>query len=278
MRAYLIRPIAVALAFAISACACPVETTRSISDTLPISNLIQWSDNSAVSQSVDTDGNGFLDVGDTLRGTFQIETREDLTPPNDPTVVYGSSGVNELSGIFEIAVINKTFISDGQDNILGTGDDRFDYAFGIHAPFQTEFGLSGATMAVFFEDPTPDYERTGSIVAAEATATDGTKVVEIGFSGDADESWVSLNTPQDPSLGAFVPQATGLGTFNFSLGFLFNSLFSNSAKVSASCFPICFGDGLVDINASAGFSGTSGSSTDYDMFDNVDLVFQPVPV
>ena len=42
-------------------------------------------------------------------------------------------------------------------------------------------------MAVFFEDATPDFNRTSTIAVGEATATDGTKVVEIGFTGDADE-------------------------------------------------------------------------------------------
>lgn len=277
MQGHLIRLIAAALVLVISACAGIGKKATSISDTITIDSLNQWSDNTAVSQNVDANGNGFLDVGDTLRGTFQIETREDLTPPNDPTVVYGSGGVHELSGIFEIAVTSMIFASNGEDGIPGTADDRFNYTFGAHAPFQAEFGgLSGTTMAVFFEDTTPDYDRTGTIANAEATATDGTKVVEIGFSGDPDESWVSQNTPQDPSLGALVPQATALGVFNFSLGVLLNSLFSSNAAVSAGCFLFCPGDGLVDINASAEVSGTRDSNAGYDMFGNIDLVFQPV--
>ncbi len=276
MRAHLIRAMAAAPVFAISACAGTATKATSISDTIMIDNLNQWSDNTAVSQNVDANGNGFLDVGDTLRGTFQIGTREDLTPPDDPTVVYGSGGVNELSGIFEIQVTSRILVSNGEDGLPGTGDDRFNYTFGPYAPFQAEFGGASGAMVVFFEDTTPDYDRTGSIAIAEATATDGTKVVEIGFSGDIDETWVSQNTPQDPSLGALVPQATGLVTFNFSLGFLFNSLFSNNAKVPAGCFPFCPGDNLVDINASAGLSGTEGSNTGHDMFGNIDLVFRPV--
>ena len=267
--------IPAAFVLAISACAGTALKSVSISDTIIIGDLNQWSDNSAEAQHVDLNGNSFLDAGDTLRGTFDIQTGEDLIPPNGGTVQYGTAGVNELSGIFEIEVTSKVFVGNGLDGIAGTGDDRFDYTFGPYAPFQAEFGLSGTTMMVFFEDTTPDYDRTGTIANAEATATDGTKVVEIGFTGDIDESWSSQGTPQDPSIGKSIPQATGLGTFNLSLGFLFNSLFGGNLGLFAGCFPLCPGDGLVDVNASGGTSGTNGSNTGYGMFDNVDFVFRP---
>jgi hypothetical protein len=249
----------------------------SVGSSILIGELNQWSDNSAESQGADGNLNGFLDVGDTLRGTFQIETREDLTPPNSGTFVYGSGGNNELSGIFEIVVTSRTFVSNGQDGLAGTADDRYDFTFGAYAPFQAEFGLSGTTMAVFFEDATPDYDRTGSIATAESTATDGTKVVEIGFTGDPDESWNAFNAPQDPSLGATRPQTSSLGTFDFALGFLFNSLFGGNLGVMAACFPFCPGDNLVDITGSGGITGTLGSDAENDIFDNVDMVFRPIP-
>jgi hypothetical protein len=249
-----------------------------IASTILGGQLQQWSDNSAESQHVDGNGNGFLDVGDTLRGVFQIETREDLQAPNSGTVVYGGGGVNELTGIFEISVVSRTQVSNGDDGIAGNADDRYNFTFGVYAPFQAEFGLNAGTMAVFFEDTTPDFDRTGTIATAEATSTNGTKVVEIGFTGDLDEAWNASNAPQDPSLGAGVPQGTGLGTFNFSLGFLYNVLFGAAAGVDAgACFPLCAGDGLVGINASGGISGTRGSDAENDIFNNVDMVFRPLP-
>jgi hypothetical protein len=249
----------------------------SVADSILTDQLNQWSDNSAESQGFDGDGNGFLDVGDTLRGIFQIETREDLTPPNSGTHVYGSGGNTELSGIFEIVVTSKVFVSDGEDNIVGTADDRFDFTFGAYAPFQAEFGLSGTTMAVFFEDATPDFDRTGSIATGETTATDGTKVLEIGFTGDIDESWNAFNAPQDPSLGATRPQTTSLGTFDFALGITYNDLFGANSGVFAACFPFCPGDGLVDFVGSGGITGTLGSAAENDIFNNVDMVFNPIP-
>lgn len=252
----------------------------SVASSILTDEINQWSDNSAESQKVDVNGNGFLDEGDTLRGIFQIETREDLTGGN-PSFVYGSNGNTELTGIFEIVVLSRTFVSNGVDGLAGTADDTYNFEFGAYAPFQAEFGLSGTTMAVFFEDATPDFDRTGTIALGETTATDGTKVVEIGFTGDADESWNAFNAPQDPSLGATRPQATSLGTFDFALGFLFNSLFANNAGVLASCFPACAGDNFVDITGSGGITGTllpNGTSpSENDIFNNVDLVFAPIP-
>lgn len=249
----------------------------SIADSLFLGELNQWSDDSAEAQNVDVNLNGFLDVDDTLRGTFEIDSVTDQSGGGGQ-VAYGTgSANNELSGIFEIVVTSKVFVSNGIDGAAGTGDDVFNYTFGAYAPFQGEFGLSGSTMVVFFEDATPDYTRTGTIAAAEASATADAKVLEIGFTGDADESW-SAQAIQDPSLGATVAQGTGLGVFNFSLGFLVNTLFNANIEVFAGCNPLCPGDGLVDINASGGVSGTLGSTTEYDIFDNVDLVFRPVQI
>lgn len=247
-----------------------------IANTIFIGELNQWSDNSAESQNLDGNGNGFLDVGDTLRGTFDIQSLEDQTGGGG-VIPYGAGGVNELSGIFEIQVTSKVFVGNGQDGVAGTADDLFNFQFGAYAPFQAEFGLSGTTMVVFFDDATPDFDRTGTIANAETTATNGTKVLEIGFTGDPDESWNAFGAPQDPSLGSGRPQTAPLGSFDFALGFLFNALFGGNLQVFAACFPLCPGDGLVDIAGSGGLTGTLGSTTEYDVFNNVDLVFQPIP-
>lgn len=267
----------------------------SIADTIYINELNQWSDNSAerigVDHSVNGSPTGVLDVGDTLRGIFQIETLEDQSGGN-PSINYGSAGVHELSGIFEVEVKAIQVVSDPNNSCGGVsgctggahkldGDERVNYVFGPNAAFQSQFGgLSGSTMVVFFEDATPDFTRTGTVAAGEASATDGTKVVELGFSGDADEYWVSTNTPSKPGIAKNVPQGTGLGTFSFGVAFLFNSLFNQWVQVDSGCVILpggCAGDGLVDVNGSGGVSGTKRSTTKYDIFDNVDLVFRPVP-
>jgi hypothetical protein len=263
-----------------------------LADTIFIGELNQWSDNSGEGIGVDASVNGspagVLDVGDTLRGTFDIQTIEDLSGGGGSTQ-YGTGGVNELSGIFEIEVASISVTSDPNNSCGGVascaggtldGDETANYTFTSNAAFQAEFGLSGTTMVVFFEDSVPDYDRTGTVANAEATATDGTQVVEIGFSGDVDEFWVATGVPTDTTLAASVPAGTGLGGFNFALGFLSNSLFGGWLQVTTGC-PIlpatCPGDALVDIRGQGGILGTQGASTDYDVFNNVDLVFQPIP-
>jgi hypothetical protein len=264
-----------------------------LADTIFLGELNQWSDNSGENIGVDASVNGspagVLDVGDTLRGTFDIQTIEDLSGGGGSTQ-YGTGGVNELSGIFEIQVASITVTSDpngscsnaacnGVGDVLD-GDETANYTFTSNAAFQVEFGLSGTTMVVFFEDTIPDYDRTGTVANAETTATDGTKVVEIGFSGDVDEFWVASGVPTDTTLAATVPAGTGLGGFNLALGFLYNTLFGGWLQVTTGCpiFPAtCPGDALVDIRGQGGILGTQGANTDYDVFNNVDLVFRPIP-
>jgi len=260
-----------------------------LADTIFLGELNQWSDNSAESQGVDDNDDGFLGVGDTLRGTFDIQTIEDLSGGGG-TTTYGADGVNELSGIFEIevATIKVTDDPDGSCSVATcdavgdslTGDETADYTFTSYTAFNTEFSLSGTTMVVFFEDSTPDFDRTGTIANAETTATNGTKVVEIGFSGDVDEFWLATDVPTNTTLAGSVPAGTGIGGFNLALGFLYNTLFGGWLQVTTGCpiFPAtCPGDALVDIRGQGGVLGTDGATTGYDVFDNVDLVFRPIP-
>lgn len=281
----------VGAAFGLALAAGPAQAV-SIGSTLFYGELNQWSDNSGESIGVDISVNGsppgVLDLGDTLRGTLDIGTVEDQSGGGG-TTVYGAGGVNELSAIFEVAVIGLTVISDPDASCAGvncaggtlTGDETVSYSFGVHVPFAAEFGAAAGTMVVFFEDTTPDYDRTLPVIGAiETVATNGTQVMELGFAGDPDEGWTSLGTPSDTTLAATVPVGIGLGIFNLSMSILFNTLFPDVVQVPAGCVILpggCPGDGLVDMTASGGISGTLGSTTGYDVFNNVDFVFRPIP-
>ena len=250
-----------------------------VASTIFINELNQWSDNSGEQLGVD-DGDGVLEIGETLRGTFDIQTIEDITGPGG-TTQYGTGGVNELSGIFEIVVTSVNVTNDPDGSFGGgvlNGDETVDYSFGAYAPFQVEFGLSGTTMVVFFDDPAADYSRTGTIANAETTATGGTKVLEIGFTGDVDESWQSEDTPSNVAGIDNATPGIAVGEFSFGLGILVNSLFGGVTQVGATCLPVCPGDGLVDINGSGSILGTGGLTSEYDAFNNVDLTFQPTSI
>jgi len=265
-----------------------------IADTLFLGDLNQWSDNSGEQIGVD-DGDFVLEVGETLRGTFDIQTVENQTPPPVGQEQYGTGGVNELSGIFEIEVesVNVDFDGDGScggnaacDGVgqFLNGDEIVDYTFTWNDDFNTEFGLSGTTMVVFFEDdlsdPATQYDRTGTVSDAEDTATNGTKVLEIGFGGDADEFWLARDVPTDTTAATQTPLLSPLGNFSFGLSFLYNDLFAAWVQVLTGC-PIlpaqCADDALVDIKGQGQILGTLGSNAEYDVFNDVNLAFQPIP-
>jgi len=267
----------------------------SVSSQLFLGELNQASDNSGEAQNIDNNHDGFLWIGDTLRGTLEIQTIEDLTGGGGTNNLGGSSGNHELSGLFELEIVGATVIpnifnpASDPDGSCGldptcaggagiTGDELANFTFGPSAAFIAANGLSAGTVLALYEDSTPDYDRTfASQAAIEATVTDGTLALELGFAGDLDELWTAFNAPTDPSLGSTVPQATGLGTFNVQLSLTgLNTLFGNNIQVPAGA-PGVGGDGLIDFNGSGGITGTLGSNSFYDIFDNVDLVFRPVP-
>lgn len=260
----------------------------SVSSQLFLGELNQASDNSGESQNVDANGDGFLWTGDTLRGTLDIGTIEDFSGGGGTNDLGGSSGNNELSGLFELEVVGATIVSDtdgscGGDPTCGagaslSGDETANFVFGPNAAFIAANGLSAGTVIALYEDSTPDYDRTLSTQAAiEATVTDGTLALELGFAGDPDELWAAFGAPTDPSLGSSVAAGSPLGTFSVQLSLTgLNTLFGNNLQVLAGV-PGVGGDGLIDFNGQGGLVGTGGTSSFYDIFDNVDLVFRPVP-
>jgi hypothetical protein len=247
--------------------------------------LNQLSDNSGESQNVDVNGNGFLDVGDTLRGTLDFGTVEDLTGAGG-TRQFNSGGNSELSGIFEIEVHSRTQVSVGADGINNTADDIYNFVFKPYAPFAGQVGAPVGTMIAFFEDPFPgNYDRTGTIANAESTATDGNPgpIWAVGFGGDSgaanptgsgavgDELWNAFNAVQDPTLGNFIAAGTGIGTFNVQVSDLVENFVGVDFLQVAAGIATPVGDGLIDNNAQGGILGTLGATTSYDIFNNVDV-------
>lgn len=261
----------------------------SVSSLLFLNEPNRMSDNSAEEQGVDLNGDSLLWVGDTLRGTAQWNTIEGT----------GGSGVNslgvspgdlnnELTSIFEVEVVSATIASDldgscGGDLTCGggtalSGDEFVNYTFGPNAAFVAAFGLTPGTMVAFYEDPTPDWDRTDPILTAEANATNEALVWELGFYGDADEGWASINTPVDPSFLTTIADATPVGVFQFQLSIGFNALFSDFVQVAAGCvFVTCAGDRLIDVNGGGNVLGTAGSGQVYEGGNDVNLVFHPIP-
>ena len=289
-----------AASFILAAASQPADAAKSVKANLFLGEINQLSDNSGESQGVDLNSDGFLGVGDTLRGTLSFDTNEDKTGVGGTNALglAGDAPVtdNELSGIFETVVtaLTVTFDFDGScgadptcgGGTLFTGDELATFVFGSSAAFAAEFSLSAGAVAAFFEDPTPDYDRNlASIAAIEATATDGTLAFALGLFGvDADEDWRAFGAPVDTGIFTTTPIGTTAGTFNMQLSLdpLNRVLLPNIVQVAAGCVSIasplfpCAGDGLIDFNASGSVSGTLGAASPYEVFDNVDFTFQPI--
>ena len=206
-------------------------------------------------QAIDSNSNGFLDVGDVIRGAFNISqiesTHHGSTNVNNLVGAdFNSNGVvdgletNEWTGIFATKVISRTKVSDGTDGNPGTADDLYNYVFGPD-PLFTEAGAAdaGKAMIVMYEDTDLDVDLnlggdSGSAEAAIATAGDdaagngsGSVFWSLGFTGadtDGDgsadptggEFWGTIaGAPAPQGLGLFLGVAAGttLGEFNFTL-------------------------------------------------------------
>jgi len=149
-------------------------------------------------------------------------------------------------------------------------------------------------MVAFFEDPFPgDYDRTGTIANAELTATNGNPGIiwAIGYGGDTgpgnvvnpdgsgafgDEFWQAFDALDDISQLAIVLFGTSVGFFNISL----SDLVENFVGVDfgeTPCAPATgFGDGMCDNNGQGQILGTLGATSEYDVWDNIDIVKQSV--
>lgn len=133
-------------------------------------------------------------------------------------------------------------------------------------------------MAILWDDPAQDYDRTqASIAAIEASATGGARMLELGFGLDPDEFWIATDAAVDPTIGGTVPPGTAVADFNFALSILTNLSPRLFGQVLAGCAPTCPGDNFIDINGSGEALGTFGTSTGYDLFNNVDLTLFVVP-
>ena len=261
MNKYLTISASVAAAGFILAAASHSADAASAKSQFHLDTLNQFSDNSAEFLNLNPGGGTILDVGDTLRGIFDVETVEDIGGGGGGTNSIGSGAVNELTGLFETEVKTKTSIGGG----------LFNFTFGPNAAFEAVFG-AGA-MVAWFDDPAQDYNRVTSIAAGEASATGGTQVATTGFGLDADEFWSAAAAPDDVSLAGGVPAPFNAGSFAIQMSVLSGSLFASIDQVTG---VNAGGDGEIDIIASGSILGIGGVTTGFDVFDNVDFVFQPV--
>lgn len=204
-----------------------------------------------------------VDVGDRLRGIFNINTVEQLSSGSTHFLTPGG-GYDELSGLFDITVTSKA--------ACGL---QVCYTFGPTASFETTYG-TGA-MVAFYADNNFEYSRLNDTIPnLEANITNGNLFWVSGFTGvggtaTADEFWTATALTDDISIIAAIPAPGNGGGFNNSL----NLIVDNSGRkiLKTACFdPLSFAVTSVDLCGSGSLLGTGGATTPYDSFDNVDIV------
>ena len=241
---------------------------------LPVSSAVPggpvlFSDNSA-EVLVDRNGNGLLDIGDSLRGIFSIDN---ITGSAGPVAIGTGTAYNELSGIFQVVVTSKipTFISASLQ--------RFDYTFG----FDAAFGQGAGVLGVLYDDPAQNFARANcgganDIAACEATATGGAIWATVGFG--ASGFWSASGAPDTTAVGSILPLTTPLGNFSMGLNFFTNNTGYSWNKVN--CLDLTtFAISSVDLCGQGGILASgriaSGTNTPYDIFNNVDFTANRVP-
>lgn len=222
--------------------------------------FLQLSDNDAESliNAPGTTGTT-LDVGDRLRGIFDINSIEGLNPA--VAAIFTPFLGNELTGIFDITVLSKT-------GSVATG---FTFTFGATG----NLGTAGAAVEMYF-DPSQNYTRVGCATEAgcEATATDGSLWAAFGFG--ANSFWTASGVLSDDIsvIGGITPPGTG-GAYNAGLDFLVN----NTGYTFGQEECLFTGSGLFnDVCASGSLLGTGGVTTPFDSFSNVDFTLTRVSV
>jgi hypothetical protein len=225
----------------------------------PGTNLL--SDNSA-EKLINAGGasDTIVDVGDHLRGIFGIDTIEQLGTGNTTSLLAGS-GNNELTGVFEVEVVDK----------ISLGPAGWMFVFGAASNFATETGVANAAVAFYDGGPTHNYTRidcgtTGNGGTCESNVKDGSLLWVGGFGGSA--FWTATAVSDDISLIGATPVPGNGGTFNIGLELLQNN--GTLAFNSVPCLSVPASAGL-EFCGSGSLLGTGGASTPYDSFDNVDF-------
>lgn len=261
----------------------------------------QMSDNGAaylINKPGSAAGDVTLDVGDRLRGTFRIETIEDLAGPGQFSLL--SSPV-ELTAVYDITVISKTFVANTPNGAL------HNYVYGPTPAAVAWAGTPGpapasGTIIRFYEDTAKDFSRiiatddgdpahTGADIGVgpfateeglRARSTNGAPYWDLGFTGPvsplynnqpspaAGEGWVSNLTLENVSLARLATLPINVGAINFALNVITNFQGPNTGTV-----PSTFG-GTVGLNASASLLGIQGSTTAFDLFHDLNATFIPL--
>lgn len=227
------------------------------------------------------DGETILDVGDRLRGMFEIDDLSYGIETFDLPADYDL----ELTGVFDLEVIYKSATPVSTITKDGTEYDFYVYKFGPTDTFEDDYG-TGAMIAWYVDDygegEGDDYNRlgvdtSGGAVDEEAriaTATSGQYYWSFGFLGLDGEGWetTALGAPEDVGYFNTIPSTQSGGSGNFAVNLIQNP---NGPALARDVWSP-YGNN-VDFAATTGFVGVMGSETPMDVWDNFDGALKPIP-
>jgi hypothetical protein len=227
-----------------------------------------------------------VDVGDILVSSFAFNSITNSKYVAPQAIGTGSSLYGELSGVLAIKILTKGGSAGAYSWTFGPATSTPDIsaiATAGYTNLTAEMALwnSGA-MAAFYSDMTPDYSRNGSNVNADfATAVDGTKVWELGFTGlggaaTGAEGWAAYAPTDDIAVlsGGYYPDPGGNVKFAINVtNPIYGSTFLNQV------LPSTFGSGFVALRGSASLQGTVGidDPTAWQLFDAAIVTVNAVP-
>lgn len=217
-----------------------------------------------VERHIDTNRNGLLDVGDRLRGVFEIGRTSALFG----NVAPAGFGADELTGIFDTTVVA----------MVSRGNGRYDYVFGPTA-------ADGTVVTMYLGSATPlnllGATNCSSVANCEAMASDAPVWASFGFdpNGDHDEFWVAENALANINVVKNLPATTKVGFANFGLSILLNNTGKQFAGQSCGfAAPFCSsGDGKVTLTGSGDVLGGQGLTNGYIAHSDFDYQLANIP-
>ncbi len=176
MKKQLVTAVALALGLGVGA-----AQAATVSQLVNSYGLFQLEDDNGelITNNVGTAPNQ-LDVGDYLTGVIEITKILQLNAPFSSANFDGIVN-SHLAGVFTTEV--KTKVWNGTS---------WDYTFG-------PVGGPTGTIVSFYEAATDNLNILGCATdaACKAAVTDGTLILQLGFTGDPDEFWLATNVPTD---------------------------------------------------------------------------------
>ena len=217
-------------------------------------------------------GANTIDVGDSVRGVIGFDQL--LTPTGTNRTLLGAGTSNdEVSAIFQLLVTGITPTST---------PGVFNITFALDPAFATEFNAPAGTMVRLYNDPSQNIQLDNTTIAtSEATATNGSLVWNLGFTGaggtaGAGQGWIGQG---GVDLSTVASVGASLGNSNFAISRTDNSGLLGATTLSAQT-SIFFGTGA-EVIGDSNIRGSGGINTPWPLTSDSTIHFtigQVIPV